>query len=407
MSEALEVGGSDVPRPEPGGESFRPRSNVVSGTEVEPKAIAWLWPGRIPAGKLTILSGAPGVGKTFVSCSLAARVTTGENWPGGDPAPVGEVAFLNSEDAFADVLLPRLIAQGVERSKVHSIGAMPDRNDTARRLERGTRFDIDLQSMRRFLESHRQVRLLVVDPISAYLGEADGYRLAEVRDVCGPLCRLADYFGVAVIGISHLSNGRRASAGTRSLGNLAFLAQAPVVWVHVPDQDDPDRVLWLPAKMKLARRPSGLAYRIVEGRVEWEPDAVEVRADEAMHRTATGRGPKRVRVVEAAAWLRRQLAGGEWVKSAEIEQKLEETGISYITYKRAKKQLQVESSKGSGDGVWYLRLPEESPGREGTDAVGDLLDPLDPLDPHDPVETGECVQIGTKMITTELTKTDG
>ena len=364
--------GDDAAWPEPQGESFLPWCEVENGLEVEPKEIAWLWPGRIPFGKLTILAGSPGVGKTFVSCHLAARVTTGGGWPDGSgQAPGGEVAFLNSEDAFDDVLLPRLVAQGADRSQVHSIRAMPDRDRTGRHIERAVRFDIDIERMRRCLDAHRRVRLLVVDPISAYLGEADSRRVADARDVCGPLSRLAEDFGVAVVGISQLSNGGRGTAITR--GNTAFLAPAPVVWVHVPDQDDPDRVLWLPVKMKLARRPNGLAYRIVEGRVEWEPGAVEVTADEAMNRTATG--PKRDRVAEATAWLRQQLAGGEWVKSAEIETQLDEAGISYATYLRAKKQLGVESSKGFGQGLWYVRLLEESPNaRGGADGTVDLVE---------------------------------
>jgi hypothetical protein len=330
-----------------------------NGATIQPKEVKWLWPGRIPAGKLTIFSANPGVGKTFMSCDIAARITTGALWPDMvGKAPVGTVAFLNSEDDADDTLIPRLLAAGADVYRTEFIDAVSDRDAKDNHLSRAVRFDTDLGATREFLRAHPDVRVLIVDPLTSYLGKADSHKNAEVRAVLGPLCQLASEHDLTIIGISHFNKGKEGAAITKTSGSMAFVAQARSVWTHIPDADDPDRILWLPVKMNLCQKPPGLAYRLANNRVEWELGEVNLTADEAVN--AQTSGPKRDRVAEAAAWLKQELAGGEWAKSAEIEAKLEDAKISLSTYKRAKKKIGVESWKSRGkDAPWFMRLQQE------------------------------------------------
>src|SRR5690606_15615930 len=127
-------------------------------------------------------------------------------------------------------------------------------------------------------------RLVIIDPVSAFLGSTDSHNNSEVRGVLAPLAEMAARHGVAIVAVTHLNKGG-GSALNRVIGSIAFTAAARAAYVVTRDEDDPARRLMLPAKNNLGCDENGFAYRL-EGEptphIEWEPTLVAMSADEAV-----------------------------------------------------------------------------------------------------------------------------
>ena len=338
--------------------------------DVRAEPVRWLWPGRIAVGKLTLLAGHPGLGKSQISASLAGIVTMGGRWPSdGMPAEPGTVAFVAAEDDAADTLVPRLKAAGADLDRCYVLDAVrgPDRDGEA--TFRGFDLSRDISALAATLVRIGDVRLLVIDPISAYLGAVDSHRNAEVRALLTPLSAMAAQLGVAVVAISHLNKGGGVDALSRVTGSLAFGATARAAWIVVKDPQDPARRLFLPAKNNLGPDGSGLSFDIQPvtvddgidtSRVVWHVKPVTMTADEAL--AARGGGTDRREEApqrrEAEAWLAEVLSDGP-VASDELLTAAGKVGISRRTLFRAKDALGVVASKGAFRGGWAWRLPDE------------------------------------------------
>jgi putative DNA primase/helicase len=158
-------------------------------SDVEAKPVCWLWPTRIPRGKLTIIAGDPGLGKSQITASVAAVVTRGGRWPvDRHNCDVGDVLFLSAEDDTADTLRPRLEAAGADLNRVHVIESVIA-GYTGEGAQRNRLFSLqsDLEALGRTLEKLSNVVAVVIDPFSAYLGDADSHKNAEVRSLLAPL----------------------------------------------------------------------------------------------------------------------------------------------------------------------------------------------------------------------------
>jgi hypothetical protein len=341
----------------------RPRLAARRVSTVQREQLQWLWPGRIPLGKLTLLAGDPGLGKSLVTLDIAARVSTGRPWPDCPlvPGQVGEVILFNAEDDLGDTIAPRLDKAQADDAKVIAIegiqvfGACGDKPS---RLY----FSLEhhLPQLEDALAEWSDVRLVVIDPISAYCGQTDSHNNAEVRALLAPLADLAGRSQAAILAVTHLSKSGGPKAIYRAMGSLAFAAASRAVWAITKDPDDPARRLFLPAKLNLAVDPAGLAYRIVEGRVVWESEPVAMHADDAFR--AEFEGPSKparpTQRDEAEAWLREFLAAGPR-PSKEVAEHGEEAGFSLITLRRAFKAMRGKPTKGDFAGGWLWALPGE------------------------------------------------
>ena len=264
------------------------------------------------------------------------------------------VVLLTAEDGIADTIRPRLDAHGADVSKIHAVrGVRTGGAGGGCGGEIGFSLSRDLELVKQAVRELEECAMVVIDPITAYMEKADANSNAEVRRVLDPLARLAEELGVAVVVVTHLNKGggssgaRGGGAVHRICGSIAFTAAARAVWGVTKDRADPERRLMLPVKMNIARDVGGLAYRIEDGRLEWEPDAIDVTADESMG-TAFGahdgapRGPSALD--EAKDFLREELKDGP-VGAREIKRRAEDAGVSGITLERAKRDLGVESSR--------------------------------------------------------------
>jgi hypothetical protein len=315
--------------------------------DIEPQAVEWLWRDRIALGKLSLLCGQPGLGKTFLACDLAARVSQGEAFPDGTLPPNGEAAILTAEDGAGDTLRPRLDAAGADVARVHHIDGIRASDDKPRFVSLADHLPV----VEDWLTVHPEVLLLIVDPISAFMGNGDSHKNAEVRAVLGPLAELAERHRLAVLGITHLTKGQ-AKAINRIIGSIAFVAAARAAWLIGEDPDNSGRRLFLPVKNNLSKA-GGLAYRLVGDnqatRIEWDTEPVLISADDIDD------DGERTPIDEAKAWLDAQLAE-QPVPSATILKKAKADGIAERTLKRAKAELGIVSEREGKAWVW--RLPE-------------------------------------------------
>ncbi|MGD0092903.1 MAG: AAA family ATPase [Planctomycetota bacterium] len=217
---------TSAPGQEPQDAECTPRPVLRNLADVTPQEVRWLWPNRIPLGKLTIISGDPGLGKSYVSLDITARLSTGRGFPDRpDHCQVGNIIILNAEDEAEDTIRPRL---DIMKADVRCISVM----EAVRIGNKEKHFDLatDLAALEEAIHQTPGVLLVIVDPISAYLGKTDSHKNAEVRSILSPFCKLIARMGVAVIGISHNNKTRETKAVYRTNGSIAFNATARAVW---------------------------------------------------------------------------------------------------------------------------------------------------------------------------------
>ncbi|MDG4561168.1 MAG: AAA family ATPase [Candidatus Competibacter sp.] len=348
------------------------RLEVVNLADVEAEPVGWVWPGRIPRGKLTLLAGYGGLGKSQVTASMAATVTTGGKWPVtgepfGDPA---DVLFLSAEDDAADTIRPRLEAAGADLRRCRLLGSVTMSAPHGRPGRRCFNLLEDLPHLERELRRNPATRLIVIDPLSAYMGDSrrvDTHKTSDVRSVLMPLTDLASAYRVAVVGIFHLNKREGSSAMDRINGSGAFVAAARAVWLIARDKDDKRHRVFVQVKNNLAPDQDGLKFeisatdittpagRVETSRVMWLPDVVTIDADDAL---AGGGGTtaRRSALDEAIGFIKGLLKNGP-MPAEEVYTKADAAGHAKRTVDRAKKGAGIRSGKppeAGGRWVWAL-----------------------------------------------------
>jgi hypothetical protein len=336
--------------------------DIVCLGDVEPQAVPWLWAGRIPIGRITLLVGRPGAGKSFLTCDLAARVSTHAHWPdpGFDRAPLGDTLLICAEDDASDTIRPRLDAAGANCRRVHLLRAAKILETDGN--ERSVAFSLaNADLIRGALDRLPECKLVIVDPIGSYLGgRVDSHKDNEVRSALAPLAAIAAERGVAVVLICHTRKALSSFADDVVLGSRAFVGLARSVLHLAADPGDEGRKLLLSGKNNLADPPPGLAFRIIgdPGRLEWEPDpVVGVRADEIVANGSHNRpGPEGESLNEAMDWLRATLADGPRPAKELFDEWCNGLGSSKRTLDRAKRSLQIVAYRPEVPGPWWWRL---------------------------------------------------
>lgn len=336
-------------------------------SEIEAKPIHWLWPNRMARGKVSMLAGNPGLGKSQVTVSMAAVVSNGFMWPvERAPCERGKVIFLSAEDDAEDTIRPRLEAAGADLSRVYIISAVVEcyRADGGE-IVRAFNLKTDLARLEEMIVEIGNVAMIVIDPVTAYLGDTNSHNNAEIRALLSPLSDLAAKHGAAVVCVSHLNKSIGGEALMRVTGSTAFVAAARAAFIVVKDPENGARRLLLPLKNNLGNDQTGLAFSVQSAQVKsaagliatscvaWEPCAVTVTADEAMIPQGELEGQSEIE--DAKEFLRELLADGP-VSSRQIRTDAEGAGHSWRTIQRAKKALGLEAVKDGMKGAWKWQL---------------------------------------------------
>lgn len=339
--------------------SRRAGASVITLANVAPRPVQWLWHPHFALGKLSVLAGNPGLGKSLVTMDMAARVSTGRDWIDGSPCPSGAVVLVSGEDDPSDTLRPRLDAAGANVNRIHYLRGVFDRGG-----ERAFTL-ADVPALAALLERLKDCRLIIIDPVSAYLAGTDSHKNADVRAVLAPLAQLAGDYNVAIVCVSHLNKGQGDAIG-RVTGSLAFVAAARSAYAVVRDKEDTHRRLMLPIKNNLGADALGVAYQIDEMLVEgiggvpyitWCRDTILISADEALATSARTEST----VADAAQFLADLLANGP-VPVKDLKAEATAAGITWRTIERAKAEMGLiaarQGTQGRGGGFWVWRIKD-------------------------------------------------
>lgn len=341
------------------------RAVLTRLADVEPEAVEWLWPGRVPLGKITVLEGDPGLGKSTVALALAAGVSRGLPLPGGGlfgPAPV---LLLSAEDGLADTVRPRLDAAGADVRRVFSLALVIDDAEMLPTLD-GDLPRIDAA----IVESGAQ--FLVVDPLVAFLGgEVNSYRDQDVRRALAPLAKMAERHRVAVLVVRHLTKGGGAASIYRGGGSIGIVGAARSALLVAKDPDDEARRIVAPVKSNLSKPPASLAYRIEEApngssRIVWEEGEVGISADQllaAQVSVTPGEVSDRSDRDDASDFLREFLSDGPKPATEGIGEGRRH-GFTPKQLRRARTTLGVRPRKDGMNGPWLWTLPTGKPAPE-------------------------------------------
>ena len=324
-------------------EEIKTELKLIQMSDIETEEVSWLWYPFIPYGKLTIVQGDPGDGKTTLVLNIAARLSKGDPMDDGMRCdePIN-IIYQTAEDGLADTVKPRLENAGADCSRIMVI----DESDKSLSMA-DERLEEALQKT--------NAKLLILDPIQAYLGGGmDMNRANEARDMTKRLGALAEKYKCAIVLIGHMNKAAGNKAAYRGMGSIDFYAVARSVLLVGRIEEEPNKRAVVQIKNNLAAFGHAKAFELSEGGFDWIGD-YEITADEVLG----GIAPKANKLERAKALLRELAEAHDMMPSSEIYDLAKEEGISQRTLENAKKELYIFAKK-IGD-TWYWKLrPEQA-----------------------------------------------
>lgn len=311
---------------------------MIHLSEVESQQIKWLWYPFIPYGKLSIVQGDPGDGKSTLILNIAAKLSRGEcideNMNITEPV---NVIYQTAEDGLADTVKPRLEAANADCSRISII----DESDksvsmTDDRIEEAIK--------------RENAKLCIFDPIQAYLGgDTDMNRANEAREMTKKLGSIAERTGCAIVLIGHMNKGSGAKAAYRGMGSIDFFAVARSVLLVGRVKGQENRRAMIQIKNNLAERGHAKSFVLTDGVFTWKGD-YDITEDEL----AGGFAPKTSKQEEAKDLLVSLSCTTKEAAVSQIQEKARDRGISWRTMEMVKKELQIKSQKVNNAWYWIL-----------------------------------------------------
>ena len=330
---------------------------LVWTSQIEPEEVRWLWTGRIPMGTLTIFDGDPGMGKSILSTTLAAAVSTGRPMPGDTEIEAGTVLLVSLEDDPASATVPRLIAAGADRDKIAII-----RIKGTEGLERLPALPDDIDLIHR-LAVRQGAKLIVIDQLLAALsGEVNSDKSQDMSRVLAALVQVGRETGAAVLALRHLNKNIGLATIYRGLGSTGIIGTARSGMVVVDRPERPGELLLCVHKSNVGAKPKALAYRIEgaengAGVIVWGEE-VDITADRAMsgHGESEEDEPERS---DAEQWLLELLKDGS-VPAKQVFADGGLCGFSDRNLRTARGRLRIVTKKrgAPGKSSWFWSLPD-------------------------------------------------
>lgn len=387
------------------------RAVMTRLSDVPPETVEFLWAGRLPRGKLVVIDGDPGVGKSTLALTIAAHVTTGTPWPDGTSCPSGGVVLLSAEDGLADTVRPRLDAAGADASRVMALQGALVLDEDGEQQERSVTL-ADVTVIEEAINASDAI-LVIVDVFMAYVPSGtDAHRDSDVRSVLHRLSALAERTGATVLLLRHLNKSAGGAAIYRGGGSIGIIgaARAGFVAAHSPEADG--TVILASTKSNLCKPPASLSYRLVDtengaARVEWLGESPYNAHDVTRPPTPDEDADERDGL---ATYLRQLLTdqGGQARASDVLATARKEFGASESAVKRARKRAGITTSKDGMTGGWFWKVeevtsaPEEAEEVSSQDAglFGPFVTPSVPDSPTDtrPDEFGPCSRCGERTV---------
>jgi AAA domain len=362
--------------------------DLVLVADVEREQVRWLWPGRIPLGKVTVLDGDPGTGKSTLTTTIVAKMTTGSPFPDGARPEVGDAILLSAEDDIGDTIRPRLEAAGADLARCW---VLPDVRPEGKE-PRPPELPADLFLLEDLVKS-KAAALVVIDPLMAFLSsQVNAHVDQDVRRVLASLGYMAARTGAAVVIVRHMNKGA-GSALYRGSGSIGIVGASRAGLLVALDPDDEDRRILAMTKSNLAKMPDALAYRLVEdelykvARIVWDGTSRHRANDLVRARVDEDEAPA---LAEACRVLKEILADGP-LAAGNVTRQAKTAGVAERTLQRARQALGVTTRRlGFGQGAYYVwSMPAHAPqhGTHGTHGEH-AMDAMDAM-PAEGEDTGE------------------
>ena len=325
-----------------------PNLKLINMEQVEVEKIDWLIYPFIPFGKVTIVQGDPGEGKTTMVLQIIAKLTKGEPVLPGSDEPLLEgktmaldpvnMIYQTAEDGLGDTIKPRLLAAGADCSRVMVI----DDNDQALTM-------MDARLEEAIIQT--KARLVVLDPIQGFLGaDVDMHRANEIRPLMKRVAVLAEKYHCAIILIGHMNKNSNGKSSYRGLGSIDFQAAARSVLIVGRIKDEPEIRVVCHVKSSLAPEGKSIAFRLDKDKgFEWIGE-YDISADDLL--SGDNRGQK---IHAAKEFLKEILVSGSMAQT-KVAEEAESRGIKKKTLWNAKKGLEIDSVKIGNQ--WFWMLPE-------------------------------------------------
>lgn len=327
--------------------------------EVQPERVKWFWQYRIPFGKLTLVEGDPGTGKSAATTDLASRASAGKPLPDGTPCEACGVVICSAEDGLADTIRPRFDAVGGDPSRVVALSTVPDAEGNERQLSIPEDLHIIESAIARV-----DAKLVIIDPLMAFLpGEVNSHRDQDVRRALAPLARSAEKTGAAYVVVRHLNKAGGGNVLYRGGGSIGIIGAARSGLLIAKHPEDDGRRVLASIKSNLAVPAPSLAFILTAAdngavRVEWKG---QTPLDAAALLSAPADHEERSTLSEAQDFLREVLEAGP-VPAVQVQAEAKDAGISIRTLDRARRAIGVESKREGepgkrGGGTWRWSLP--------------------------------------------------
>lgn len=307
---------------------------LINMCDVEVESVSWLWYPFIPYGKVTIIQGDPGEGKTTLVLQIIARLTKGESIIDEKEKTPINVIYQTAEDGLADTIKPRLLSADADCSKVIVI----DDRDTPLTMR-------DVRLEQAIVET--SAKLVVLDPIQGFLGaDVDMHRANEIRPIMKHISELAEKYKCAVILIGHMNKCSVGKSAYRGLGSIDFQAAARSVLIVGRIKDEPEIRVVCQTKSSLAPEAKAVAFRLNEETgFEWIGE-LDITADDLL--SGTVKGTKKQAAMD---FLENLLADGQ-ISQKEIIELARQKGISDKTLRNAKDELKIKSKRVNNQWHW-------------------------------------------------------
>lgn len=338
--------------------------------DVQAESISWLWENRIPLGKITLIDGDPGVGKTFFTLDLAARVSSGKPMPGEDESGQNsphKVLLLSPEDGIADTIKSRLNGTGANHKNILALEGVID--------DSGKEQFFSLKKNADLLDSILQeggYKLVIIDPLNNFLDSVDSYKDTDVRSVLAPLMKIAEKHKVAVVCLRHLNKDTDQKGLYRGLGSVGFAAISRFVYLLGKLHSSPSTRALLCLKTNVAEEPTPIAFNVNNGCVEWIGE-IDVTEKDLLSPTKEQNDRRQLRR-KAMQFLNKALASGAKPQRF-LEEEAAKDGISISTLRRAKEDMKNIEVKKIGFNHWEWRLIQKTSGDSGQSSISNVLKP--------------------------------